>query len=92
MVAITKSSDFNGLELRVEDGVLIATRPEEQWDGKITSTWRQFFDIESGNKKISTTRDNGDRVITINGERVQPIQCALPPPVLSRLSRLPAVA
>ena len=70
VVAITKSSDFNGLELRVEDGVLIATRPEEQWEGKNTSTWRQFFDIESGNKKISTKRDNGDRVITINGESV----------------------
>ena len=70
VLAITKSSDFNGLELRVEDGMLIATRPEEQWEGKITSTWQQFFDKVSGNKKISTKRVNGDRVITINGERV----------------------
>ena len=70
VLAITESSDFNGLELRVEDGVLIATRPEEQWEGKNKSTWRQFLSIGSGNKKISTKRVNGDRVITINGERV----------------------
>ena len=47
VVAYTESGDFSGLELRIEDGVLIATRPEEIWKGKNTSSWQRFFGIGS---------------------------------------------
>ncbi|MYF72249.1 MAG: DUF2807 domain-containing protein, partial [Gemmatimonadetes bacterium] len=70
VVAYTESGDFSGLELRVEDGVLIATRPEEIWKDKNTSSWQRFFGIVSGNRNISIKRVDGQRVIKINGERV----------------------
>ena len=70
VLAITESGDFNGLELRVEDGVLIATRPEDLWEGKNTLTWRQFYGKESGNIKISVKRVIGQLVIKINDEHL----------------------
>ncbi len=34
VVAHTESGDFSGLDIKVEDGLLIATRPEDQWKGR----------------------------------------------------------
>ena len=85
VLAITESDDFDGLELRVEDGVLIATRPEELWGGKNTSSWWQFFDLVSGNKNISTERVNGHRVININGERVPAYTVRVTAPSISQI-------
>ena len=83
--AYTESGDFSGLELQVEDGVLIATRPEEIWKGKNSSTWQRFFGIESNNKNISIKRVNGQRVIKINGERVPTYTVRVTAPSIDRL-------
>ena len=85
VVAYTESGDFSGLELRVEDGVLIATRPEEIWKGKNSSTWQRFFGIGSGNRNISIERVNGQRVIKINGERVPTYTVLVTAPSIDRL-------
>ena len=83
--AYTESGDFSGLELQVEDGVLIATRPEEIWKGKNSSTWQRFFGIEPNNKNISIKRVNGQRVIKINGERVPTYTVRVTAPSIDRL-------
>ena len=83
--AYTESGDFSGLELRVEDGVLIATRPEEIWKGKNTSSWQRFFGIGSNDKNISIERVNGQRVIKINGERVPTYTVRVTAPSIDRL-------
>ncbi len=85
VVAYTESGDFSGLELRIEDGVLIATRPEEIWKGKNTSSWQRFFGIGSGNRNISIKRVNGRRVIKINGERVPTYTVRVTAPSIDRL-------
>ena len=85
VVAYTESGDFSGLELRVEDGVLIATRPEEIWKGENTSGWRRFFDIGSNGKNISVKRVDGQRVIKINGERVPTYTVRVTAPSIDRL-------
>ena len=83
--AYTESGDFSGLELRIEDGVLIATRPEEIWKGKNTSSWQRFFGIGSGNRNISIKRVDGRRVIKINGERVPTYTVRVTAPSIDRL-------
>ncbi len=83
--AYTESGDFSGLELQVEDGVLIATRPEEIWKGKNSSTWQRFFGIGSNDKNISIKRVNGQRVIKINGERVPTYTVRVTAPSIDRL-------
>ncbi len=85
VVAYTESGDFSGLELRIEDGVLIATRPEEIWKGKNTSSWQRFFGIGSGNRNISIKRVDGRRVIKINGERVPTYTVRVTAPSIDRL-------
>ena len=86
VVAYTESGDFSGLELRVEDGVLIATRPEEIWKNKNTSSWQRFFNIGSGNRNISIKSVNGgQRVIKINGERVPTYTVRVTAPGIDRL-------
>ena len=85
VVAYTESGDFSGLELRVEDGVLIATRPEEIWKDKNTSSWQRFFGIGSGNRNISIERVDGRRVIKINGERVPTYTVLVTAPGIDRL-------
>ena len=85
VVAYTESGDFSGLELRVEDGVLIATRPEEIWKDKNTSSWQRFFGIGSDDKNISIKRVNGQRVIKINGERVPTYTVRVTAPGIDRL-------
>ena len=85
VLAYTESGDFSGLELRVEDGVLIATRPEEIWKGENTSSWRRFFSIGSNDKNISIKRVNGQRVIKINGERVPTYTVRVTAPKIDRL-------
>ena len=83
--AYTESGDFSGLELRVENSVLIATRPEEIWKDKNTSSWQRFFGIGSGNRNISIKRVNGQRVIKINGERVPTYTVRVTAPGIDRL-------
>ncbi len=85
VVAYTESGDFSGLELRMEDGVLIATRPEEIWKGENTSSWRRFFGIGSDGKNISVKRVDGQRVIKINGERVPTYTVRVTVPSIDRL-------
>ena len=85
VVAYTESGDFSGLELRVEDGVLIATRPEEIWKGENTSSWRRFFSVGSNGKNISVKRVDGQRVIKINGERVPTYTVRATAPSIDRL-------
>ena len=85
VVAYTESGDFSGLELRIEDGVLIATRPEEIWKNKNTSSWQRFFNIGSGNRNISIKSVNGQRVIKINGERVPTYTVRVTAPGIDRL-------
>ncbi len=85
VLAYTESGDFSGLELRIEDGVLIATRPEEIWKGEKTSSWRRFFSIGSGNRNISIKSVNGQRVIKINGERVPTYTVRVTAPKIDRL-------
>ena len=87
VVAYTESGDFSGMELRVEDGVLIATRPEEIWKGENTSSWRRFlfFGIGSDDKNISVKRVDGQRVIKINGERVPTYTVRVTVPSIARL-------
>ncbi len=85
VLAYTESGDFSGLELRIEDGVLIATRPEEIWKGENTSSWRRFFSIGSNDKNISIKRVNGQRVIKINGERVPTYTVRVAAPKIDRL-------
>ena len=85
VVAYTENGDFSGLELRVEDGVLIATRPEEIWKGENTSSWRRFFGTGSSDKNISTKRVDGQRVIKINGERVPTYTVRVTTPSIDRL-------
>ena len=85
VVAYTESGDFSGLELRVKDGVLIATRPEEIWKDKNTSSWQRFFGIGSGNRNISIKRVNGQRLIKINGERVPTYTVRVTAPGIDRL-------
>ena len=83
--AYTESGDFSGLELRVENGVLITTRPEEIWKNENTSSWQRFFGIGSGNRNISIKRVNGQRVIKINGERVPTYTVRVTAPSIDRL-------
>lgn len=85
VVAYTESGDFSGLKLRIEDGVLIATRPEEIWKNKNTSSWQRFFNIGSGNRNISIKSVNGQRVIKINGERVPTYTVRVAAPGIDRL-------
>ena len=85
VLAYTENGDFSSLELRVEDGVLIATRPEEIWKGENTSSWRRFFGIGSDDKNISVKRVDGRRVIKINGERVPTYTVRVTAPNIDRL-------